>query len=395
MKYAIILMDGAADEPMDELGGLTVLEKAHIPHTDWISSHGQLGMVHTVPEGFSPGSDIAIMSVLGYDPSVYHTGRAPLEAAAQKIQTAANEWIFRCNLVTVADGLMQDHSAGHIDNVQGKQLLEDIGEKFSCDDFVFYPGVSYRHLLVHRKGPFKLQTTPPHDILDQPAGKYLPKGKGAKELCELMEKVEAFLADHEINKVRRDLGENPATNIWLWGEGTRPQMDDFRKRFGFSASIITAVDLVRGIGRLIGMKMVEVDGATGYLDTNYVGKGQAAIDILKERDLVFVHIEAPDEAGHGGLVDGKIEAIEKIDEHIVGPVLEHLQHQTEDWRIMVLPDHPTPIRLRTHVREPIPFAMCGAGVANSRELTYSEKNGLSSGLEILKGHELMEYFLKG
>jgi 2,3-bisphosphoglycerate-independent phosphoglycerate mutase len=395
MKYAIVLMDGAADEPLEELGGLTVLEKAEIPHIDWISKHGQLGMAHTVPESFSPGSDIAIMSVLGYDPTIYHTGRAPLEAAAQSIATGPGEWIFRCNLVTIADGLMLDHSAGHIQDVQGKQLLNDIGDALSCDDFVFYPGVSYRHLLVHRKGPFKLQTTPPHDILDQPAEKYFPKGKGAKGLCELMDRGREILANHEINKVRRDLGENPATDIWFWGQGTRPQMDNFRKRFGCSASLITAVDLVRGLGKLIGMNVVEVEGATGYLDTNYVGKGQAAIDVLGDQDLVFVHIEAPDEAGHGGLMDEKIESIEKIDEHIVGPLLNFFQNQSEDWRIMVLPDHPTPIRIRTHVREPIPFAVAGTGVSNSRELSYSEKNGLASGLEIQKGHELMEYFLKG
>ena len=394
MKYAIVLMDGAADEPLAELDGKTVLEKAHIPHTDWISSHGQQGMVRTVPDGFSPGSDVAMMSVLGYDPKVDYTGRAPLEAAAQNIQTGPNDWVFRCNLVTVADGIMEDYSAGHIETVQAAQLIKEIDEQLGNEKITFYPGVSYRHLMVYIGDAFEGKLSAPHDITDQPIAKYLPRGKHGKELCRLMEQAAEILAGHDVNKVRSDLGENPATNIWLWGQGKRPQLDGFRRRFGVSGCVITAVDLVRGLGKLLGMKIIEVEGATGYLDTNFAGKGQAAIDALKEKDLVFAHVEAPDEAGHGALIDEKIKAIEQIDQYVVGPVLKWLQASGNDWRIMVLPDHPTPIRLRTHSADPVPFALAGDGINSNRQQPFSEANGRKSGLFIEKGYELMEYFLK-
>ncbi len=394
MKYVLVIMDGAADEPLDELGSLTAIEKAGIPHIDALSKKGQQGIVHTVPKGFSPGSDIAIMSIFSYDPTKYHTGRAPLEAAAQNIQTNPDEWIFRCNLITVANGDMQDHSAGHIDSVQGTQLINDIKNQLPSKEYTFYPGVSYRHILVY-KGEFQLTTTPPHDFPGEPISKYMPKGKGAKQICDLMEKGEEILSQHEINKVRRDLGENPATNIWLWGQGKKPQMDDFRRKFGLSAALITAVDLVRGLGRLIGMTIQEVEGATGYLDTNYAGKGQAAIDLLEDKDLVVVHVEAPDEAGHGCLIDEKVKAIENIDEHVIGPIVKHLESQDEPWRIMVLPDHPTPCKKRVHTRDAVPFIVAGTDVNHSRHLEYSEKNSRETGLVIEKGHELMEYFLKG
>ncbi len=394
MKYAIIIMDGAADEPLAELKGQTVLEKASIPHTDWISIHGRQGMVHNVPEHFHPGSDVALMSLMGYDPAVYYRGRAPLEAAAQDIQTGPNDWIFRCNLVTIADGRMIDYSAGHIDSVQAARLIHDMNERLGSEEIAFYPGVSYRHLLVIRGGSFELETIAPHDIMDQPVAKHLPKGKSGKLLIQLMEKAGEILAEHEVNKVRRDLGENPANHIWLWGQGKRPQMDLFRDKFGLSGAVITAVDLMRGLGKLMGTQVIEVPGATGYLDTNYAGKGQAAIEALESCDLVFVHIEAPDEAGHVGLVDGKIKSIEEIDLHIVGPVLKHLQSR-DAWRILVLPDHPTPIRLRTHCADPVPFALAGTGIAATQKKVYSEANGRASGIRIAQGHELMEYFLKG
>ena len=395
MKYAIIIMDGAADEPLEKLGGQTVLEAAKIPHIDRISQAGQLGMVHTVPEGFHPGSDVALMSVMGYAPQTYYNGRAPLEAAAQNIVTGPNEWIFRCNLVTVSDGVLLDYSAGHIDNVQAAALIKMLQDELSDDDITFYSGVSYRHLMVHRSGPFEFPTTAPHDMMDEPLSKWLPRGKNAKAICKLMEAAAKILADHDVNQVRRDLGESPATDIWLWGQGQKPQMDNFTKRYGLRAAVITAVDLMRGLGKLMGMQIEEVEGATGYLDTNYKGKGQAAIELLKDNDLVFVHIESPDEAGHGGLTEEKIDAIEAIDTHIVGPVYESLVQQGDPWRMMVLPDHPTPIRLRTHVRAPIPFALAGSNISPVQNLTYSEANGRETGLEIKKGHELMEYFLKG
>jgi len=394
MKYAIIIMDGAADEPLAELEGKTPLEKANIPHTDWISIHGRGGMVQTVPRGYPPGSDVALMSVLGYDPAVYHTGRAPLEAAAQDIELGRDDWVFRCNLVTIADGMMVDYSAGHIGTVEAAKLIGDLNERLGNDTIRFYPGVSYRHLMVYHGGPFKCQCTPPHDITEQPAAKYQPRGKSGKILRGLMAQAGEILAEHDVNKVRHDLGENPANAIWLWGQGQKPQMDSFQKLFKVSGCMITAVDLLRGMGKLVGMKIIEVAGATGYLDTNYAGKGEAAAAALEDNDLVFVHVEAPDEASHNAMVEAKIAAIEHIDSLIVGPLLKKLQ-EGDSWRIMVLPDHPTPIRLRTHSGEAVPFAMAGSGISAAQQQPYSEANGRASGLRIDKGHELMEYFVHG
>ena len=387
-------MDGAADEPIPELGSLTPLEKAHIPHTDWIAQNGCQGLVNNVPQGYYPGSDVALMSVFGYDPAIYYTGRAPLEAAAQSIATGPRDLIFRCNLVTIADGIMKDYSAGHIATPEAERLINDLNNQLAGDDIRFYSGVGYRHLLVWKGIVYDEDITPPHNMLDQSVEKKLPRGRNGKKLVELMEKAAEILSDHEVNKVRADLSENPASHIWLWGQGFRPQMDSFRKRFGINASTITAVDLIRGLARLTGMKVVEVDGATGYLDTNYIGKGQAAIECLKQTDLVIVHVEAPDEAGHGALMNEKIAAIESIDEHIVGPVLHHLQSEKQPWRILVLPDHPTPLRLRTHTADPVPFALAGAEIANTRSLPYSERNARDTGLSIAKGHNMMEFFLK-
>jgi len=394
MKYAIVVMDGAADEPLAELDGKTILEHAQIPHTDWISINGRQGMVHTIPDGFSPGSDVALMSVMGYDPRIYYTGRAPLEAAAQGIETSQTDWIFRCNLVTVADGNMLDYSAGHIETVQARKLIDDLNQQLSSNDVTFYIGVGYRHLMIHRGGPFDFDLAPPHDIMDEPIAKYLPRGKQGKLLCELMNRAAEILADHEVNKVRGDLDENQATNIWLWGQGHKPKLDSFRKRFSVPGAVITAVDLMRGLGKLAGMKIIDVQGATGYLDTNYAGKGFAAIDALAQSDLIIVHVEAPDEAGHGAMIEAKTEAIEQIDKHIVGPLLEWFGQQDE-WRIMVLPDHPTPIRLRTHSAEPVPFALAGSGVTGILKQPFCEANSTRSGFRIDPGCELMEYFLKG
>ncbi|MBN1436022.1 MAG: cofactor-independent phosphoglycerate mutase [Sedimentisphaerales bacterium] len=395
MKYAVIIMDGAADEPIEELQGQTVLERAHIPYTDTVSRTGRQGLVRTVPEGFPPGSDVAQMSIMGYEAKDCYSGRAPLEAAAQGIETDPSDWIFRCNLVTTADGVMLDHSAGHIQTVQAAQLIKDINEKLGSEEITFYPGVSYRHLMVHRGGPFDCQCTPPHDILDQPYAKHLPHGKNAKQLCHIMEQAQEILANHDINTIRAELNENQATNIWLWGQGHRPQMESFQKKYGVKGSIITAVDVLRGIGKLIGLKVLNVEGATGYLDTNYIGKGQAAIEALEAGDdIIIVHVEAPDEAGHGALLQEKIQAVEQIDKHIVGPLLQWLQNQDE-WRIMVLPDHPTPVRLRTHVDQPVPVALAGTNITSHLGETYSEANAAKGGLRISHGHELMEYFLFG
>lgn len=396
MKYAIIIMDGAADEPIEELGGKTILEKAEIPNCDRISEQGRQGLVQTIPQGMPAGSDVAQMSILGYNPKQNYSGRAPLEAAAQGIETSPTDWIFRCNFVTIADGLMKDYSAGHIQTVQAGQLIDSIEEELGNDSIAFYSGVSYRHLMIHKDGDFDCKLAAPHDILDQPVSKYLPRGKGSKILNDLSIKASEILAKHDVNKIRRELGENPATDIWLWGQGHKPQLDGFRNRFGVSGSVITAVDVLRGLGKLVGLKIIEVEGATGYLDTNYAGKAKAATDALEaDDDLVIVHIEAPDEAGHGAMLKEKVQSVEQIDKHIVGPLLDWLEQQGQ-WRIMVLPDHPTPIRLRTHVADAVPMAMAGTGVVQGMlKGQYSEQNAKKSGFRIECGYELMEFFLKG
>lgn len=392
-KYVIIVPDGAADEPIDLFGGKTALEAAETPNMDRIATQGRQGLVRTVPDGMDPGSDVAQMSLLGYDPARYYTGRAPIEAAAQGIQLGAADWVFRCNLVTIADGKMADHSAGHISTEEGASLLQTLQTRITDERLSFHPGVSYRHLLVCRGMSFDVRTYPPHDHIGTPVEKLLPRGKGADILIELMNLSRQVFADHDVNRVRRDLGENPVSSIWLWGQGKRAHLESFRKRFGIRGAAITAVDLVRGLARLVGFSLIEVPGATGLFDTNYQGKAAAAIKALEDHDLVFVHIEAPDEASHGGHAEIKKAAIERVDKHIVGPVLEALE-RFERWRILVLPDHPTPVRHGAHSAEPVPFAMAGTGVTGILHLGFGESNAARSGFRIDNGYELMEYFLK-
>jgi 2,3-bisphosphoglycerate-independent phosphoglycerate mutase len=389
----IIVPDGAADEPLEELGGKTVLQAANIPNMDRISTEGRQGIVQTIPAGMEPGSDIAQMSLLGYDPAKYYTGRAPIEAVARNIQLSADDWVFRCNLVTVADGKMADYSAGHISTEEGRKLIEDLNEKIGNNNIRFYPGVSYRHLLVIRGLDFDVQTFPPHDYIETPIEKILPRGKNAQILMDLMAQAQQLLANHDINKVRRDLGENQASSIWLWGQGKKAAMESFEKRFGLKGATITAVDLARGLSKLIGFDLIDVPGATGFVDTNYKGKGESAIEALDKYDILFVHIEAPDEAGHSGSAPMKKKSVENIDKFIVGPIYEALQC-FDKWRILVVPDHPTPIRTCAHSAEPVPFAMAGTGIKGILKEPFSESNAAGSGFRIDKGYELMEYFLK-
>ena len=395
MKYAIVIPDGAADRPSEALGARTPLQVARIPHMDRMAANGRLGTVQSVPSGMAPGSDVAILSLLGYDPVKCYTGRAPLEAAAQGIECRPEDWVFRCNLVTVAEGTMIDYSAGHIKTQESEVLIRALEEQFGSDTVRFYPGVGYRHLLVLRDETFKVRTTPPHDILGRPVRKYLPKGKGADRLRELMDASREVLEGHPVNDIRRDLGENPASQIWLWGEGQRPKLTSFKKQWGLEGAVITAVDLVRGIARLIGWDVVDVPGATGYYDTDYAGKGQAAIQALGDHDLVVVHVEAPDEAGHNGAAREKVKALESIDRLVVGPVLEAMPHGDEPWRILVAPDHETPLEIRTHERKPVPFAMMGEGLEPGRGgRPMTETDARKTGMHVAVGHELLEYFLK-
>lgn len=396
MKYAIIIPDGAADDPLPELGGKTPIEAARTPNMDRIATDGRQGLVRTVPDGFESGSDVATMTLLGYDPAVYHTGRAPLEAAAQNIPLAPTDWVFRCNLVTVVDCVMKDHSAGGISNAEAQRLLADLRDSLDLPGFEFHNGVSYRNLLVYRgHEKFDVTTKPPHEIPEEKIDRYLPKGDGSQLLRKIIDRSREIFAKHEINQVRLETGHNPATQVWLWGQGHAPNMPKFVDRFGVQhGCMITGVDLLRGLANLLGWHVREVEGMTSFHDTNYKGQGEATVAALDQYDLVFSHVEAPDEASHQADWKTKVASIEAIDQYVVGPVLEKLQAFPE-WRVLVMPDHPTNIATRKHGYAWPPFCMAGTRVRSIRELPYSEANAAASDLKIERGHELMEYFLHG
>ncbi len=396
MKYACLVADGMADYPLKELGDRTPLEAAQTPHMDRIAREGILGRVRTIPGKMSPASDVANLSILGYDPSVHYTGRGPLEAANLGVILQDEDVAFRCNLVTASSDTLVDYSAGHISTKEAMELLESVSAALSSDEISFHPGVSYRHLMVVRNGTARnlhqVQCRPPHDIMGQSISRNLPKGDGAEFIASLMQESRRILAQHEINQVRVDLRENPATMIWLWGQGRKPRIPLFKEQFGVTASMISAVDLLRGLGRILGMEPVLVPGATAYYDTNYEGKGRAAIEALQKKDFVFVHLEASDEASHNGDLREKILAIERFDRHIVGPLLEAFG-DSEHFRVMVLPDHATPIALRTHVSDPVLFCLYGAGIAAGGANSFCEREAQASKLFFEKGHELMPYFI--
>ena len=397
MKYALIIPDGVADEPQPSLNQRTPLAAAHLPNMDAVATEGIVGQTDNVPASKPSGSDVGTMSLFGYDTLKYHTGRAPLEAAAQGIELGENDWAIRCNLVTVADERMKSFTAGQFPNDAGRDLVSLL-QRDQCGDshWKFHAGVSYRNLLVYRardsQPPFSDATTstPPHDITDQAIAAHLPAGPGADELNALMLRSRELFADAPQNVARVEAGENPASQIWLWGIGRRPALKPFADLHGVRGAVITAVDLLRGIGRLIGWDVIEVEGATGYLDTDYAAKGQAAIDAFKNdaADFVVVHVEATDEASHEGEVDAKVEAVQKIDSEIVGPVHEYLKSQG-DYRMLVCPDHPTFLRTKTHSHGYCPFAMCGKGISPDNATEYHETAAAESGLTLDEGHLLM------
>jgi 2,3-bisphosphoglycerate-independent phosphoglycerate mutase len=352
MKYVIILGDGMADEPLAELGGKTPLEYAEIPNMDRIARDGRCGMLRTVPDGFEPGSDIANLSILGYDPRTTYTGRGPLEAVSMGVTLHDGDFAYRCNLVTVRDGVMEDFNAGHISSAEGAELLRDLD--VALEDIRVYPGVGYRNLMVVSSA-LGAETTAPHDIVGQPVDDYLPRGGDAEILRDCMERSEEIFADHPVNRRRLQEGKLPATGIWPWSGGKRPSIASFREKYGLAGGMISAVDLLRGIALLAGMEVIDVPGATGFLDTDYEAKARYAVRALDHLDFVYVHVEAPDEAGHMGSVEEKVRAIERLDEAI-GIVLDR-----PDTTIAVLPDHPTPIRTKTHTADPVPFAVLGKG----------------------------------
>jgi 2,3-bisphosphoglycerate-independent phosphoglycerate mutase len=393
MKYAILVGDGMADFPLPQLDNRTPLEYAQTPNMDAVAKAGRVGLVKTVPDGIAPGSDVANMSLMGYDPAAYYSGRAPIEAASMGIKLKKTDVAFRCNLVTLNCGLMGDYSAGHIETSDAHEIIAALQAELGTSTVKFYPGVSYRHISVIADFPTgKLDSTPPHDISGKEYTGHLPVGAGQDIVRRLMEEARPVLASSPVNKRREAQGKKPATDIWLWGQGKAVALPTMRERFSITGSVISAVDLVRGIGVLAGLNVRIVPGATGYLGTNYAGKVAAAHTALAGEDFVFVHIEAPDETSHEGSLEKKIQAIEEFDTNIVGEVLK-MRDEFKDLRIMVLPDHATPIPLKTHHAAPVPFAVCGAGVDKDGSVSYCEKSAV--GKFMYTGVTLFETFIKG
>ncbi|MGI9535041.1 MAG: cofactor-independent phosphoglycerate mutase [Thermodesulfobacteriota bacterium] len=400
MKYIILQGDGMPDHKLPELGNKTPLEVAKTPNLDFIAQSADIfGFAKTIPDSLPPGSDVGNLTVLGYDPMVYYTGRSPLEAASIGVSLKPTDVTLRCNLVTLKDEngktIMEDYSAGHITTSEAHEILIDIKNELEQDGLIFHPGVSYRHLLVWENGNKDIKTTPPHDISEKVIDDYIPSGPGTDKLNELIIKSQLILKDHPVNIRRIKEGQNPVTSIWLWGEGTAPEMPTLEQLYSITGSVISAVDLVKGIGHYAKMKVIDVPGATGYLDTNYEGKVDYALNSLNEVDLTMIHIESTDETGHVGKAELKIQAIEDFDKRVVGRVLEGVK-KYKDYRILVMSDHPTPIDLRTHVNEPVPFAILDSGdetIKNS-SFVYTEDSAASSGVFIEEGWKLMGMLLK-
>lgn len=386
-----------ADEPLTELFGKTPLEAARTPRMDELAQKGQVGLCRTVPEGMTPASDVASLSILGYDPKRYYTGRGSLEAANIGVTLEEEEVAFRCNLITVENGKLIDYSAGHIPTQEATVLVDRLNKQFRKKGVRFYAGTSYRHLLVVKKsfspsGRFDITASGPHTLIGSEVEKHLPQGEGADFLRQLMARSQEILADHEVNKVRLDLGENPANMIWLWGPGTHTALPSFEERYGLQGAVISAIDLIKGIGRLAGFEVIEVPGATGYYDTNYEGKASYALKALKRKDFVLVHLEATDEAGHNGNLKEKMSAIEKFDRLIVGGIMDGLK-KSGPFRILVTPDHATLVSRRAHADTPVCFLIYGEGVEPRGITEFSEKSAASSGLFFEEGHQLMDYFI--
>jgi len=389
-KYLVVIGDGMSDLPLKELGGQTPLSAAKTPNLDWLAQNGSCGWTLNTPAGLPPGSDVAAMSIFGADPKKYYTGRGPLEAASLGVKIKPGEVAFRCNLVSVAAGRMKDFTAGHISTGEAKSIFKLLNAKLGSRNVRFYPGLSYRNLLLmkdDRAGSLaRLRTTAPHDITGKPIAEYLPQGRTAECLTSLMSESEVLLHGRS----------SKATMIWPWGQGTAPRLASFRSRFGKRAAIITAVHLLKGLGKILGMKIIDVPGATGYLDTNYKGKAEYALRALKNNDVVFVHVEAPDEAGHEGDVRKKIRAIEDFDRLVIGTLIKKLRIPHSELRILVLPDHPTPIKLMTHTSAPVPFVVYPSRITHYvyRIAGFNEKEIGKSRLKINEGYKLIGRFLK-
>ncbi|GAB4242777.1 MAG: cofactor-independent phosphoglycerate mutase [Thermoleophilia bacterium] len=392
LKYVVLIVDGAAGWPVEELGGLTSLQAARTPNLDALAKDGTLGLAHTIPEGMEPSSAIACMSVLGFDPAEHYRGRGPIEALALGIQLEPNQAALRCNLVTVVDGLMRSYSAGHISSPESHQLIAALNREIGSERVAFYPGVGFRHIVTVRDGVDIVNTvcTPPHDIHDQPVAEHLPRGPGGFFLQDLMDHSREILSDHPVNEARRERGELPATQIWLFWPGLQPDaMPSFAGTYGIEGALTSGVDLLEGLARQVSLEVLRIPGVTDGLDNDFAGQIAGSLQALEDHDLVVVHVEAPDEAGHSGDVAGKVEALEKVDELMVTQVLRR-----PDVRLLVLPDHPTPLATRTHTAEPVPFLIWGPGVKANGARGYSEAEASATGLEVSPGHSLLGRFLR-
>lgn len=401
MKYIVVLYDGMADYPVPALNGKTPMEVAKKPLLDKLASHGEVGLVKTVADGLKPGSDIANMSVLGYNPKECYTGRSPLEAVSIGVDMLDSDIIFRCNLVTLSDGgeyenkTMVDYSAGDISTEEATEIIKSVEEHFGNDIFKFYSGVAYRHCLVWHNGILESGVlTPPHDISGKVIGEYLADSEGTKDLIKMMKESYDFLKDHPVNKKRVAEGKRPANSIWLWGEGTKPSLPNFKEKYGLDGAVISAVDLLKGIAKCAGMEAPEVEGATGYIDTNFVGKAECAVKELETKDFVYIHLEAPDECGHRNEPENKVRSIELIDEKILGNLLPALE-KYDDYKIMVLPDHPTPIVTMTHAGDAVPFMIYRKSKSKLNGIeSFTELSAEKTGYRIDPGYTLMDKFIK-
>ena len=402
MKYIVILGDGMADYGIDEFDGKTILDVADKPNIDYMSRHGELGLVKTVADGMKPGSDVANLSVMGYDTKQYYTGRSPLEAASIGVPLKDSDVTFRCNLVTLSDEenyedkTMLDYSSGEITTDESRELIKSIAKELDTDIIKFYPGVSYRHLTVWDGGSTNVSLTPPHDISDKKIKEYLPSGDHAGEILEMMKKSEKILKNHPVNLERIKNGKNPATSIWIWGEGKKPQLSLFEEKYGLKGSVISAVDLIKGIAICAGMRSIDVEGTTGTYETNFDGKADAALKALLDDgdDFVYIHMEAPDECGHQGDAPHKKLSVELIDEKVVGKIRKVLSGKNVAYKMLIMPDHPTPIKLKTHVSDPVPYIIYSSDESVSSDLDYNEENAKKTGIYIQEGCTLMDKFLK-
>ena len=402
MKYFILVPDGAGDDPVEALGGKTPLEVAEMEMINELASKGKIGTVKTVPDGIAPGSDAANLSVMGYDPTIYLTGRSPLEAASIGIEMSDTDVAFRTNIITLSgegeyeDLIIQDHSSGDISTEEADQLIQAANEAFANEQIQFYTGVSYRHCLIIKDGSTDYDFTPPHDVLGKKAGDYLPKGEGSEFITEMMKKSYEFLKDHPVNKARIEKGLNPANTLWIWGQGKKPNLSKFADKYGIDGSAISAVDLIKGIAICAGLGSVDVEGATGTLHTNFEGKAQAGINEFKAgKDFVYMHLEGPDECSHQGDMEGKIQCMKDIDQKVLKPAIEYLRSTGEDFRILIVPDHRTPLAIRTHSSDPVPYVIYDSRTETEPDTTkqFNEKAG-QTGQYFDSGYELADYFFE-